>query len=1208
MAWDSLVRTKQLNQPELSGYIVNVLLQYLKTGTVTGIALNTGQLTGQFYPLSQNPASYVTTGQLTGYATQLQVTGNNIAVLSYVDSNYYPRSNPTGYIGTGYLSTGLLPRSGASFGQNQSFQIYDSVDNRAAIDFQGNNHFILNDTNGNAWISFYPYYGGSPAISGFNIWTTGINGYPALDSGSINNLYVSWNYFTEAKGLTLPYINLDNTKPQFFSSPALTFQSGVFVIVGARSSAASEKYFIDMLGQSAATFGMSYSRPTLYGLDINTTNISATGFPVLTKDDLNSIASNASLLTASGTLSNANNQLRYDLMSLLTGSGASGIYSFTGIGTVVVIQSGLNVIISGISLGSTGQFITTAQTGQFAPAGMTGQFVVKGNTGFFVDNSQITGKQLITSAGTVLDWSIARTYDAMHDWSLDWNARQLSDDGTNASVDWTAHNMYAAGGGPVTVNWSNRQLSGNWSVQNLKISGSTVTTAAGTGKFVNTDGLQSIIGKKNFAAVDIQLLTISGAPLARGRFGSLQWNSGNVPQGASGLYFDNTKLGIGYSTGANLRGPLDFLYVAGDLPLITGITYMPDIGGCYTATGIKYKVYSYKIIDGQNFYSSGAYTDTGFYVVGSNKSVDLQWNAVSGVDGYKIVGVSGNTGSYETQTFGFTDDCTTMRMFTGLQPQYARITDVYIDKMSNLFTTGSIYVSGNIYVKGSAVATANQTGQFVDSSDTGNFVTNGQTGILALINVSGANIGGLIYLTGVGGTNVTLSGNSVLISGGGGTVNTGSFITSGQTGLFAPELIGLPTDGAYGGVNGAIAGIAQGDRHEDAFDKIEVIFGKLAPSKPPNLSAQAFVFTGVTYNAFMQGTQTIFSNVMNNLKPTGFSTGFYDGDNGILSGYINNTLTGIRTLWTGLDTGNYSGLVIYNEYDFWAGTVGKAGFWTALNAKITPMTTLTTGIVIMRMGHSTSGPTSGITGYCDAPLSATSVCTSTGTGIGMCNFRYIDGVISFTNGDSVFTKLTTSNAICAFYTSPMAQLNSAALSTTNIASTGSPTSGATMFLSGYQTVNNATYSTGFNITVSTFNSANISTSLVIPTNFRVDTNSNQQAQRHTAGVGRFPTSNYNLNYDNTINLSGNEELQMINSAIQNPPAVNYGVLIPSGANYQYIQTGTYSGCRWAMYDMGNFTSASNIQLTFNGATNFGASTITPNMLMDGLMVILLMVA
>jgi hypothetical protein len=98
---DSLVRLRQLSNPEVSGYVVEIISKYLTTGVVTGtgiMASNTGVLTGAFYPLRTNPSGYVIEDQITGLATKEEVTGNNTTILVTVANLYYLKSNPSGFV------------------------------------------------------------------------------------------------------------------------------------------------------------------------------------------------------------------------------------------------------------------------------------------------------------------------------------------------------------------------------------------------------------------------------------------------------------------------------------------------------------------------------------------------------------------------------------------------------------------------------------------------------------------------------------------------------------------------------------------------------------------------------------------------------------------------------------------------------------------------------------------------------------------------------------------------------------------------------------------------------------------------------------------------------------------------------------------------------------------------------------------------------
>ena len=73
-----------------SGYVTGSVIRPSDTGVFVSQS-QTGSLTGAFYPLSSNPSSYVT-----GLVVRPSETGA-FATTGWVDENYYPRSNPSGY-------------------------------------------------------------------------------------------------------------------------------------------------------------------------------------------------------------------------------------------------------------------------------------------------------------------------------------------------------------------------------------------------------------------------------------------------------------------------------------------------------------------------------------------------------------------------------------------------------------------------------------------------------------------------------------------------------------------------------------------------------------------------------------------------------------------------------------------------------------------------------------------------------------------------------------------------------------------------------------------------------------------------------------------------------------------------------------------------------------------------------------------------------
>lgn len=86
MAFDSTIRVRQMNQSDLSGFVIPIILNYL-TGT--------GSLTGTFYPLKQNPSGYLQSG---AFISQVDLDSAVAQTLNLISELYYPLSNPSGYL------------------------------------------------------------------------------------------------------------------------------------------------------------------------------------------------------------------------------------------------------------------------------------------------------------------------------------------------------------------------------------------------------------------------------------------------------------------------------------------------------------------------------------------------------------------------------------------------------------------------------------------------------------------------------------------------------------------------------------------------------------------------------------------------------------------------------------------------------------------------------------------------------------------------------------------------------------------------------------------------------------------------------------------------------------------------------------------------------------------------------------------------------
>lgn len=100
MAQDSTIRLKQMNQTELSGFVSQITSGILGiSGTVVA---PTGKLTGAFYPLNSNPRNYALSGDFISEQDLLSaISQENV----YISENYYPLSNPSGFISAGGVSS-----------------------------------------------------------------------------------------------------------------------------------------------------------------------------------------------------------------------------------------------------------------------------------------------------------------------------------------------------------------------------------------------------------------------------------------------------------------------------------------------------------------------------------------------------------------------------------------------------------------------------------------------------------------------------------------------------------------------------------------------------------------------------------------------------------------------------------------------------------------------------------------------------------------------------------------------------------------------------------------------------------------------------------------------------------------------------------------------------------------------------------------------
>ena len=261
--FDSTVRLRQLNQPELSGYIVLV---------AGGIPSTTGTLTGAFYPYKTNPSGYITTGQTGTFITQSALDSNYYSTLVYVADNYYPLSNPNGYVTSASLSgNAVLTTGDQNISGLKNFYTRPSV-NGSGVQLQG--EFLIDNavyTTGDQTIDGIKTFIGT-GIFNNNVgikttspaYTLDVNGFINTNNGY--KIYDTLNDFIWTLSYGDPYLSFDAPS----SAGLLTLLNGNPGAVGINTY--SPAYALDVYG----TIGNSNG-----DLNINAGNNSAGGYNVV---------------------------------------------------------------------------------------------------------------------------------------------------------------------------------------------------------------------------------------------------------------------------------------------------------------------------------------------------------------------------------------------------------------------------------------------------------------------------------------------------------------------------------------------------------------------------------------------------------------------------------------------------------------------------------------------------------------------------------------------------------------------------------------------------------------------------------------------------------------------------------------------------------------------------------------------------------------
>ena len=417
------------------------------------------------------------------------------------------------------------------------------------------------------------------------------------------------------------------------------------------------------------------------------------------------------------------------------------------------------------------------------------------------------------------------------------------------------------------------------------------------------------------------------------------------------------------------------------------------------------------------------------------------------------------------------------------------------------------------------------------------------------------------------------------------------------------NVLGSPSDGIYG-VLGGIAGVSFGDTTEEAFDKVESIFEKLAPPKPPEFEDVNFNISQQVFTAFEEGTSLLRSNIVNQTKVTAFTDElFYDGEDGSLKAYKNSILIGEKDLTSSEDVGTFGGLIIEKDIDYHLGVAGKENFWKGLEA----------GLEINKNGteryfeadlcyeKGSSMECKTVSGYFGTPVSSSPKSININTWQVNSSSKYIDGVPSYVNGSVLISDLTVQGLIGSFYRNgTLVNASLQSHGSTNYSrgdinlvnqanvSNAEPQEGDSLGFDDKSLSINNVNKTNPNLFFRSYDYTGSQISLKqVATNLYSDS-SNQTFNRVKSGPGQFP-SIFGGVYDNTEELNLNEELQLKQGRVVFP-SLNFSNYTPSGPNYSNLQNTSYSNFRWYTINAGQVTNRSNVIVTINGGQGFSVSS------------------
>lgn len=582
MSFDSLIRLRQLNKPEASGYVVDIIKQYLLTGTGISVS-STGTLTGVFYPRSSNPSGYATgsvvltsqTGNLID-TTALAVATNSL--LTQSSGLFYSINNPSGYM-TRASGDRLYFQFGPTTNTGQLI-LEDNVNVGYSFDFNPNKWFFIRGT-GSAEINLYTTTGAY--VSGFDIYSDDIK----LSGKNVLNdtgLFVNTN--TGAVNTRL-YLR-DVVKG---INPFGYLQGTEYILSGVNNAV------IDLYDSRR-----SYSTPYISGFVIDAPAIKINGVSIYTGGGGSGI-SLAELQSASGVLNSKIDVTNSNLANLALRVGPpSGRpltfyltnnyvnYSGKGLTAFSTIQQVFNAVVASGS----GLYRVYVGTGDFGTANISGTGsnarLKLGEITFYNEfNSSSYSPSFVATlkycdgrirfndsffSSTLYAYSGLMSFDCDEYLPDDLNPLFIYAQTITGSINRFSASISVEGQSDITVNEC-RSLDFSvgmfvTGVQNLTVNNS-IITAIHTGQAWSPSWnvRNSIINGRHIFnnAVDGNFISFSGAPVVAPPLYSMPQGWGAISYAPSGLYLFQNKSGV--ISGPDLlltKNSGDFLYYSSSNP------------------------------------------------------------------------------------------------------------------------------------------------------------------------------------------------------------------------------------------------------------------------------------------------------------------------------------------------------------------------------------------------------------------------------------------------------------------------------------------------------------------------------------------------------------------------------------------------------------------------------------------------------------------